>query len=317
MFCLGRGWEISTLAVLCGQRLWCGFSRVVRVTTLALLLLGFGEAATCARGDSDSSRFVATTGSDSADGTAAAPWRTLQHAADRVVPGVTVNVRAGQYAGFQLTRSGTDEGPITFHGDAGAVIDTPHPGEDGINLEGASYIVIEGFEVTGAGRAGIRSVVNHHVTIQNNRADQNGMWGIFCANSDYVVIEHNATSRSRGEHGIYVSSATDHPRIRENSVWGNQVNGIHLNSGKGQLVTAALVEGNIIHDNGAGGGSGINADGIQSSVIQNNLLYGNHGSGISLYRDTGDTRGGSRLGHETRLLQQFGVGQFGQQLTSQ
>ena len=66
------------------------------------------------------------------------------------------------------------------------------------------------------------------------------------------------------------------------------MNGIHLNSGKGALVTAARVEGNIIYDNGADGGSGINADGIQCSVIQNNVLYGNHGSGISLYRDTGD-----------------------------
>jgi|GEM_PF-2497089 len=252
------------------------------------LLLVFQQPDVQAQGTADRHRFVATNGSDTAPGTEAAPWRTLQHAADHVVAGDVVEVHSGHYAGFQLTRSGAADNTIIFRGEEGAVIDSPHPGDDGINLEGASYIVIEGFTVTGATRAGIRSVINHHVTIRKNHTDQNGMWGIFAANSDFIVIEDNVTSRSRVEHGIYVSSATDHALVRGNSIWGNHVNGIHLNSGKGALLTAARVEGNIIYDNGAGGGSGINADGIQSSLIQNNLLYGNHGSGISLYRDTGD-----------------------------
>jgi hypothetical protein len=213
----------------------------------------------------------------------------LQHAADRATPGDKISVRPGHYVGFQLTRGGTAESPIWFQAEQGTVIDLATPSDDGINLEGASYVVIEGFETTHCGRAGIRSVINHHVTIRKNRADQNGMWGVFCANSDYVVIEHNITSRAHTEHGIYVSSSTDHAVIRENDIWGNHVNGIHLNSGKGKLVTNALVECNIIRDNGAGGGSGINADGLQKSAIQNNVLYGNHGSGISIYRDTGDT----------------------------
>ena len=115
---------------------------------LLLFLLGSGDVGTCGQHDSINPRFVAATGNDSADGTASAPWRTLQHAADRVVAGEKVHVLAGRYAGFQLTRSGTAGRPIMFHGEAGAVIDSPHPGEDGINLEGASYILIEGFEVT-------------------------------------------------------------------------------------------------------------------------------------------------------------------------
>ena len=150
---------------------------------------GAGAQAPSAQGASNNHKFVAENGSDAAPGTAVAPWRTLQHAADHVVAGDYVRVRLGHYAGFQLTRSGTAEKPITCPGETGAVIDSPHPGEDGINLEGASYIVIDGFEVTGAGRAGIRSVINYHVTIRNNRSDRNGMWGIFVANSDFIVIE--------------------------------------------------------------------------------------------------------------------------------
>ena len=53
------------------------------------------------------------------------------------------------------------------------------------------------------------------------------------------------------------------------------------------IISGALVEGNIIYDNGVGGGSGINADGVQNSRFQNNLIYSNHASGISLYRIDG------------------------------
>jgi parallel beta-helix repeat protein len=49
------------------------------------------------------------------------------------------------------------------------------------------------------------------------------------------------------------------------------------------------VSGNVIYNNAKfngtslGGGSGINMDGVQDSRIENNLLYNNHASGISLY----------------------------------
>ena len=41
------------------------------------------------------------------------------------------------------------------------------------------------------------------------------------------------------------------------------------------IITGALVSGNVIYDNGDGGGSGINMDGVQNSRIENNLLYDN------------------------------------------
>ena len=52
-------------------------------------------------------------------------------------------------------------------------------------------------------------------------------------------------------------------------------------------ISDGLVEGNIIHDNGAGGASGINMDGVTNTMIRNNLLYNNHASGISLYKIDG------------------------------
>jgi hypothetical protein len=94
---------------------------------------------------------------------------------------------------------------------------------DGINLEGASFIVIEGFAITNGGtitRAGIRSVTNRGVVIRNNQVDNAGHWGILTGFSDDLLIENNATSRSQIEHGIYVSNACVNPIMRNNQVWG-------------------------------------------------------------------------------------------------
>jgi hypothetical protein len=250
--------------------------------------------------------YVAPTGNDAADGAAITPWRTLQRAANLVRPGDQVIVRAGNYAGFNLTTSGTAANPIVFSADPGVVVNSPNPvrTQDGINLEGASWIVIEGFTVIGMPRTGIRSVTNHHVTIRRNVGDMNGRWGILTGFSDDLLIEDNEMSRSVAEHGIYVGNSGDRPVIRHNHVWGNSANGIHMNGDINQggdgVITGAVVEGNVIHGNGRTGGSGINGDGVQSSRFVNNILYDNHASGISLYQiDGGQPSRNNLIAHNT------------------
>ena len=236
--------------------------------------------------------YVDPAGNDSAAGSISSPWRTLQKAANTVQAGDLVIVHVGHYAGLYLTTSGTATNPITFRADPGVVIDTQNPTTpDGINLEGASWIVIENFTVSGLPRAGIRSVTNNHVTIRGNTGDMNGRWGILTGFSDDLLIENNTMTRSVAEHGIYVGNSGDRPVIRRNVVWGNNANGVHMNGDLSQggdgVISGAVVEDNIIHDNGVAGGSGINCDGVQSSIIRNNLLYNNHASGISLYQIDG------------------------------
>ena len=59
------------------------------------------------------------------------------------------------------------------------------------------------------------------------------------------------------------------------------------------IIRNATIEGNVIRDNGggsafaAGGGAGINLDGVQGSKVRNNLLVNNHASGIALFRING------------------------------
>jgi len=252
--------------------------------------------------------YVDPAGNDSAAGSSTSPWRTLQKAANTVRAGDLVIVRAGHYAGLYLTTSGTATDPITFRGDPGAIVDSQNPTTpDGINLEGASYVVIESFTVTGVPRAGIRAVLNHHVTIRGNTGDLNGRWGILTGFSDDLLIENNVMSRSQAEHGIYVGNSGDRPVIRRNVVWGNRANGIHMNGDLSQggdgIISGAVVEANTIYDNGLGGGSGINCDGVQSSIIRNNLLYNNHASGISLYQiDGGQPARNNQVLHNTIVM---------------
>jgi hypothetical protein len=236
--------------------------------------------------------YVSTSGNDAANGSEATPWRTLQYAADHVQAGDTVIVRAGNYTGFYLDADGTAANRIVFSAEAGVNITqrnatTP----DGINLEGADYVTIDGFTVNNMPRTGIRSVLNHHVIIRNNRMDNNVKWGILTGWSDDILIEGNVTSRSQIEHGIYFSNSADRAIIRNNVSWGNNANGIHMNGdaslGGDGILSNCLVEGNVIYGNGAAGGSGINCDGVQNSTIRNNLIYDTHASGISLYRIDG------------------------------
>ena len=241
--------------------------------------------------------FVDPLGSDNGGGAAGAPWRTLQHAANVVAPGDQVTVRAGNYAGFYLDTSGTPSAPIEFRAEPGTFITQRNPTTpDGINLERASHVVIDGFQVSNMPRAGVRVVGSasdfaEFVTIRNVRAHDNFKWGILTGHVDDLLIENNHTSGSADEHGIYVSNSGDRPTVRNNTIWGNNGNGIHMNGdlslGGDGVISGALVSGNTIFDNGLGGGSGINMDGVQDSRIENNLLYNNHASGISLYRIDG------------------------------
>lgn len=241
--------------------------------------------------------FVAPTGNDLATGTAAAPWQTLQHAADAVTAGDYVTARAGNYTGFYLDTSGTASAPIEFLAEPGVnIIQRNAITPDGINLESASYVTIDGFSIVGMPRAGVRAVGRsnqpaRYVTVRNVTATNNTTWGIFTGFVDDLLIESNTASGAIDQHGIYVSNSGDRPTIRSNIVFGNHDSGIQLNAdvtqGGDGVISGAAISHNIIFNNGLGGGAAINMDGVQDSQIENNLLYNNHASGIVLYKFNG------------------------------
>lgn len=252
---------------------------------------------------------VSPTGNDGDSGLSPAlAWATLQHAADVAIAGDSVIVHDGSYQGFAaMDNSGTMADPIVLTALGNSVlIDQPcaYNNLDGINVENVSWVVIEGFEVAGMPRTGIRSALSDHVTIRWNTCTGNGEWGILTGFAEHCTIEHNTCSGSIDEHGIYFSNSADDPIIRYNHCFDNNANGIHMNGdaslGGDGVIGNAQVYGNVIHGNGAAGGSGINCDGVINSVFHDNLLYDNHASGISLYQiDGGAPSTGNKVYNNT------------------
>ncbi len=248
--------------------------------------------------------YVATNGIDAPGrGTAALPWRTIQYAAGQVQAGDTVLVNPGTYTGgITVDTSGTASEPITFRANGAGVIVNGSGGErDAFFITEADYVVVEGLTIQNANRAGLRISASDHVTVRNCTFANNTTWGLFTDFSDYTTVENSESYGAIDQHGIYISNSSDYPTLRGNRLHHNQDCGLHMNGdismGGDGIISHALVENNIIYENGTGGGSGINMDGVTNSLIRNNLLYDNHASGISIYQIDGGS--GS---HDNRLL---------------
>ncbi|MFN0108971.1 MAG: right-handed parallel beta-helix repeat-containing protein [Blastocatellia bacterium] len=258
------------------------------------VLFGFGGGVFAA------TYYVAANGNNNNPGTAAQPWATLQKAVDAVAPGDVIIVRAGTYAGCRIGKSGTANLPITLKADSGArplinSLASTNRHQSLIEIENfdlrVSYWIVDGFELSGAPRHGVDIRNADYITVQNCYSHNNGSTsvrgdGIFLGFSEHPTLQFNELSYN-SEHGLYHSNSADYPTIRGNRLHHNANAGIHINGDLSQggdgVISFGLIEKNVIWENGVGGGSGINCDGLSDSIIRNNLLYANKASGISLY----------------------------------
>jgi parallel beta-helix repeat protein len=249
--------------------------------------------------------YVATSGSDANPGTKTHPWAALQHAVDSIGPGDTIRVASGSYAGFRITSSGRRGAPCTVKAETGAKVLVNAAGPKSLHgsfieaqTDGTvSHWVIEGLEVAGSAGYGIDLRRTSHMTVRNCYTHHSRVTGLYDSHSDHTSFLDNETAYN-GEHGIYHANSGDYPIIRGNTSHHNAGCGIQMNADLSQgddgIIHAALVERNVIYENGAGGsGSAINASGQDHSIFRNNLIYGNHARGISLF--AGDSAIGSRF----------------------
>src|SRR5262249_50101980 len=138
-----------------------------------------------------------------------------------------------------------------------------------------------GFTVRSDGsaqRAGIRVAGSHHTQILNNAVDR-AFIGIFVSGSQGVLVQGNTCSNSTDQHGIYLSMDRDYV-VRGNTLSGNHWDGLHLNALNGSPNSGGLIENNVIHDNGL---SGLDIEGVTTSVFRNNLIYHNTKHGFTLH----------------------------------
>jgi hypothetical protein len=239
-------------------------------------------------------KYVSNTGNNSNSGNSwAQAWLTIHYASTHIAAGDTVWVQNGTYAGFDCRINATAANPIVFIAAGNSVvINQANPvTPDGINIENANYIEINGFRVINQTRNGIRLVNADNCIVRNNFCDNNFERGIFTGFTDDILIEYNESKNAIDEHGIYVSNSSDRSVIRYNTCHHNNRGGIQINADASQggdgISTDPEIYGNILYENGIAGGAAINLDGVQSAFIYNNLLYQNHATGIALFQQDG------------------------------
>lgn len=212
--------------------------------------------------------YVATNGSDSNAGTEAFPWMTLTKAANTVVAGDTVIVKAGKYIDpngawdtgtFNPANSGTASNPIIFKSQPqqAAILASKVKGVGpAISTSGRSYIIIDGFKAEGL--IGIYN--SDHVTVQN------------CE----VIYGSILSTDISLNWGIAIYSGSSYNIIRNNYVYNMLNSGNTLHNTAGIMVHASPSGGsnyNIIENNlvDAGGGIVYSAYGQKGGNITNNI----------------------------------------------
>jgi hypothetical protein len=219
--------------------------------------LGRGRSGSAGVGTSqqnDAVRHVsAAHGDDAGDGSEARPWRTLQHAADVVEPGTTVLVDdSGDYeGGLDLHRSGAADAYIVFM--ARDPSSMPRlvgaAGRDALVDISASYVVLQGFEVTGQRGATLeedaigirvepRSGSISHVEIRNNVVHHIGPGQL-----DVDECYYNA-------HGILAQAEGD--AITHLTIDGNELHDLYVGNSECLVVNGNVggfcVSNNYVHD---------------------------------------------------------------------
>ena len=261
--------------------------------------------------------YVATGGSDSNPGTQAAPFLTLQQAANTAVAGDTVIVQDGtygpgtavtggdsdpnNYSPVVLYNSGTPSAWITFQAAHkwAAVLDCQMTCDSYINLLNASYIVIQDFVITHGYKEGIHSNdAAHYITLRGNRIESiaqrystypYGMNGMFTSPNchDFVIDgnEFHDIGRSNWtglDHGLYLHGSNF---TITNNIFYNIVDGWSIQVADG--MSTVLIANNTFAGADGGGKGQIMLWNTQSNLtIENNIFYNPQDVAIVRYNST-------------------------------
>ncbi len=261
-------------------------------------------------GQPNSSFYVSTTGNDANPGTQTAPWRTVQHAADTVRAGSTVNVRGGIYeelVSIHASGNATD-GFITFKSYPGetAVLDADHITPNGrsgvLSIHNQSYVRIEGFEIRNFHTAehrltplgiDVMGAGSHIELLKNN---------VHHIEQTFPGRDHPGSGGNG--FGIAVYGTDAKTPISELVIDGNEVH--HLQTGSSESlvvngnVTNFRITHNVVHDNNNIGIDVIGfertapdpaVDQARDGVVSGNLVYNIHSRGNPAYQNEENSDG--------------------------
>lgn len=264
--------------------------------TLLVIVLTLAQSLAAQIGDH---YYVSTSGDDSNPGTIAAPWRTIQHAANTVTAGATVYVFGGVYnESVNFPRSGAASARISFQSYPGqtAVIDgtglSVTDTQGLINIVGhLSYITVRGFEI-------------RNYTTSSSDLVPCGIWitgsgtGIRILNN--LVHDITTTSEENGNaFGISVYGTSQTP-IRKLVINGNEI--YNMRTGNSETldvdgnVTNFRITNNLVHDNDNIGIDVIGYEGV-GPVGYDEAMHGVV-SGNTIYNISGITNPGEGFGYD-------------------
>ena len=283
-------------------------------------------------GQVNTSYYVSLTGNDSNPGTQAAPWRTIQHAADTARAGSTVHVRGGVYEELvSINASGNaSDGFITFKSYPGetAVLDAGHFTPAGrqaiLTIHNQSYVRIVGLEIR-----------NFHTA--EHRLSPLGI-SVIGAGSHIELLKNNvhhieqtfegrdAPGRGGNGFGIAVYGTDAKTPITDLVIDGNEVH--HLKTGSSESlvvngnVTNFRITHNVVHDNNNIGIDVIGfertapdpaVDQARDGVVSGNLVYNITSKGNPAYRNEENSDGiyvdgGTRILIENNVMHDVDFG---------
>jgi parallel beta-helix repeat protein len=254
--------------------------------------------------------------SDSGSGSSSQPFCTIGAAALKVTAGQTVQVASGSYPEeVKVKTSGSSGAPVTFRANGAVTVGSGRT--HGFTISSRSWVVVNGFTVSGTTGDGIYVTGSSRITVSANHISNSGQpadgltaRGIRLSGSNDSTISGNTTDHN-SEAGIYVTSNSTRNQIVGNVTAynargyiraaagidvrspGNTVanNVSHHNEDTGiQFYTGAadgLVRNNVCYDNGDHGIDNLNASGQR---IIGNTVYRNVTAGINL---EGSSSGGT------------------------
>ena len=259
--------------------------------------------------------YVATSGDDGHDGSATAPWRTIQHAVDAVAAGGAVCVRAGVYNELvTITHSGSEaDGPIQLQsvpGDAvvidGAGLSIPDGQHGLVTLVDVSDVVVRGLELRNYATASASNVpIGLYVTGAGTR--------IRVQDNHIHDIRTIANGCAANAFGLKVDGTRAPASINNLTIAGNEIDHLVLGCSESFSLDGNVehwtIAGNVVHDTNNIGIGAIGFEGvapepaydqardglISGNTIYNITSYGNPAYGNEYAADGIYVDGGTRI----------------------
>lgn len=203
---------------------------------ISRLILTLISAALAAAAD----LYVSPSGSDTAAGTLAAPFRTIPVAIAAAVPGTTIYLRAGTYAPttpIAITKSGTAALPYTLRAYSGEAVlldgeSLPYtPADLDASLPNASRGILH---IEGAQYWRFYDLVL-----------ANGPYGVYARDSSNCIYERLVT-RENYESGFQLQGAAANNTIRYLDSWGNRDPRKNGESADGLAIKEGSGDGNVV-----------------------------------------------------------------------